>query len=66
DVITCEILGRTDGTPGVDYTVNAGLGFPMITGPVTNSGTVNHVLPAWDMACGLYAALAISAAVRRR
>nr|WP_202422409.1 CoA transferase [Gordonia sp. SID5947] len=66
DVITCEILGRTDGTPGVDYTVNAGLGFPMITGPVENAGTVNHVLPAWDVACGLYAALAISAAVRRR
>jgi 2-methylfumaryl-CoA isomerase len=66
DVITVEILGRTDGTPGVDYTVNAGLGFPMITGPVDHSGVVNHVLPAWDVACGLYAALAISSAVRRR
>ncbi|MFW0785501.1 CoA transferase [Gordonia sp. CPCC 206044] len=66
DVITCEVLGRTDGTPGVDYTVNAGLGFPAITGPVDHGGTVNHVLPAWDVTCGLYAALAISAAVRRR
>lgn len=66
DVITVEILGRTDGTPGVDYTVNAGVGFPMITGPVDHAGVVNHVLPAWDIACGLYAALAISSAVRRR
>lgn len=66
DVIVCEILGRTDGTPGVDYTVNAALGFPSITGPVDHAGAVNHVLPAWDVACGLYAALAISAAARRR
>ncbi|MDY6807615.1 MAG: CoA transferase [Actinomycetota bacterium] len=66
DVITLELLGRTDGTPGVDYTVNAGLGFPQITGPVGIAEPVNHALPAWDVACGLYAALAISAAVRRR
>ena len=33
DVITLELLGRRDGRPGVDYTVNAALGFPAITGP---------------------------------
>ncbi|WP_439030132.1 CoA transferase [Gordonia terrae] len=66
DVITLELLGRTDGTPGVDYTVNAALGFPSITGPTDYAGVVNHALPAWDVACGLYAALAITAAVRRR
>ncbi|MFZ2174418.1 MAG: CoA transferase [Rhodococcus sp. (in: high G+C Gram-positive bacteria)] len=66
DVITLEILGRRDGTPAVDYTVNAGLGFPQITGPVEHSGVANHVLPAWDVACGLYAALDVTAAVRRR
>ena len=66
DVITVEVLGRRDGTPGVDYTVNAALGFPSITGPVDHDGPVNHVLPAWDVACGLYAALAVTAAVRRR
>lgn len=53
DVITLELLGRTDGTPGVDYTVNAGLGFPSITGPLDENGepagVVNHVLPAWDV-----------------
>ncbi|MDL9938640.1 CoA transferase [Gordonia sp. ABSL1-1] len=66
DVITLELLGGSDGSPAVDYTVNAGLGFPTITGPVDHSGVVNHVLPAWDVVCGLYAALAITAAVRRR
>ncbi|VFA88427.1 CoA transferase [Gordonia paraffinivorans] len=66
DVITLALLGRADGTPGVDYTVNAALGFPAITGPTDYAGVVNHVLPAWDVACGLYAALAVTAAVRRR
>lgn len=66
DVITLELVGGTDGSPGVDYTVNAGLGFPMITGPTQHAGVVNHVLPAWDVACGLYASLVITAAVRRR
>lgn len=66
DVITLELLGRGDGSPAVDYTVNAGLGFPMITGPTTHNGVVNHVLPAWDVVCGIYAALAITTAVRRR
>lgn len=66
DVITVEVLGNRDGRPGVDYTVNAGLGFPMITGPTEHRGVVNHVLPAWDVACGLYAALVVTAAVRRR
>jgi 2-methylfumaryl-CoA isomerase len=66
DVITLELLGRADGTPAVDYTVNAGLGFPLITSPTDYDGVVNHALPAWDVACGLHAALAILAALRRR
>ncbi|EOM75290.1 2-methylfumaryl-CoA isomerase [Rhodococcus rhodnii] len=66
DVVTVEILGRRDGRPGVDYTVNAALGFPQITGPREHAGVVNHALPAWDVACGLYAALAVTSAVRRR
>ncbi|MGC0366041.1 2-methylfumaryl-CoA isomerase [Rhodococcus sp. 27YEA15] len=66
DVITLEILGRRDGTPAVDYTVNAALGFPFITGPENHSGVVNHTLPAWDVACGLHAALSVTAAVRHR
>ncbi|MBY8856176.1 CoA transferase [Nocardia sp. CA2R105] len=66
DVITLELLGRHDGRPAVDYTVNAALGFPQITGPLEHSGVVNHVLPAWDVAAGLHAALAVTAAVHRR
>jgi len=66
DVIHLQLLGRGDGSTGVDYTVNAATGFPFITGPVNQAGPVNHALPAWDVCCGLYAALAVVAAVRRR
>ncbi|MDN3356289.1 CoA transferase [Actinomadura sp. DC4] len=66
DLIHLQIRGRHDGRPAVDYTVNAATGFPLVTGPPEHSGPVNHVLPAWDVACGLYAALGIAAAERRR
>lgn len=66
DLIHLRVQGHSDGRPAVDYTVNAELGFPMITGPVGHEEPVNHVLPAWDIACGLYAALGITAAARRR
>ena len=66
DVIHVQLLGRGDGSTGVDYTVNAAVGFPFVTGPPDHAGPINHVLPAWDVCCGLYAALAVTAAVRRR
>jgi 2-methylfumaryl-CoA isomerase len=66
DVIHVQLLGRGDGSTGVDYTVNAGVGFPLVTGPADHAGPINHVLPAWDVCCGLYAALAVVTAVRRR
>lgn len=66
DLILLQIQGYQDGRSAVDYTVNAGMGFPMITGPESHTGPVNHVLPAWDIACGLYAAIAILAADRQR
>src|ERR1700758_253285 len=66
DVIHVQLLGRGDGSTGVDYTVNAAIGFPFVTGPADHAGPINHVLPAWDVCCGLYAALAVTAAVRRR
>lgn len=73
DLISLELLGRRDGRPGVDYTVNAALGFPAITGwvdgQVDGQGAgrvVNHALPAWDVAAGLHAALAVVSAVRER
>lgn len=66
DLIHVQIEGHHDGTPAVDYTVNAAVGFPMVTGPEGHADPVNHVLPAWDIACGLYSALGILAADRRR
>jgi 2-methylfumaryl-CoA isomerase len=66
DLIHVEVSGRADGGTGVDYTVNAGIGFPLITGPIELAEPVNHVLPAWDVACGVYAALAVTAALRHR
>jgi 2-methylfumaryl-CoA isomerase len=66
DLIHLQVLGRHDGSTGVDYTVNAAIGFPLVTGPANHAGPINHVLPAWDVSCGLYAALAVVAAVRRR
>ena len=66
DLIHVQLLGRGDGSTGVDYTVNAAVGFPFATGPADYDGPINHVLPAWDVACGLYAALAVMSALRRR
>ncbi len=66
DLIHVGIQGHHDGSAAVDYTVNAETGFPSVTGPTDHAGPVNHVLPAWDMACGLHAALAILAAERQR
>lgn len=66
DLIHLQIEGHHDGSAAVDYTVNAEIGFPLVTGPPDHSGPVNHVLPAWDVACGLYAAVGLLAAERRR
>ncbi|MFY9930880.1 MAG: CoA transferase [Streptosporangiaceae bacterium] len=66
DLIHLQILGYRDGRAAVDYTVNAETGFPLVTGPDALEGPVNHVLPAWDVACGLYAAVGLLAAERRR
>ncbi len=66
DLIHAEVSGRGDGGTGVDYTVNAAIGFPLVTGPAGLSTPVNHVLPAWDVTCGLYTALSVVTALRHR
>jgi 2-methylfumaryl-CoA isomerase len=66
DLIHLRIEGLHGGGPAVDYTVNANTGFPLVTGPEEHAGPVNHVLPAWDVACGLYAAIGILGAERHR
>ena len=68
DLISLRVMGWADGRTAVDYTVNAALGVPMMTGPadLPPDQPVNHVLPAWDLMTGAYAAFALLAAERRR
>jgi 2-methylfumaryl-CoA isomerase len=65
DMILLRLTGNRDGSAAVDYTVNAASGFPLVTGP-GGGQPVNHVLPAWDVAAGLYLATALLAAERHR
>jgi 2-methylfumaryl-CoA isomerase len=64
ELITVRIMGWADGSPALDYTVNNTVGYPMMTG--AGPEPVNHVLPAWDLISGAYAAFALLAAMRRR
>jgi len=66
DVIKVFIRGRSDGKAAVDYTINAEVGLPWLTGPIESGRPVNHVLPAWDLMTGVYASTAILAAERVR
>lgn len=69
DLIMVNLLGSSDGTSAVDYTVNCAAGFPFVTGNHHAKGPaypVNHVLPAWDALAGVNLALAILAAERHR
>jgi len=66
DIICARIMGWPDGSPALDYTVNAAVGVPLMTGPVDANSPVNHVLPAWDLLCGSYAAFVVLAAERNR
>lgn len=66
DAILLRLIGNRDGTAAVDYTVNAASGFPLVTGNGSGGAPVNHVLPAWDIATGLYLATALLAAERHR
>lgn len=65
DMILLRLTGNRDGSAAVDYTVNAASGFPLVTGP-GDGRPVNHVLPAWDIAAGLYLPTALLAAERHR
>ena len=64
DLITVRVMGWADGSPALDYTVNNAVGYPTMTG--AGPEPVNHVLPAWDLLSGAYAAFALLAAMRRR
>ena len=64
DLIMLRLIGSSDGTAAIDYTVNSAAGFPLATG--RGGEPVNHVLPAWDVAAGLYLATGFLAADRAR
>lgn len=64
DLITVRVMGMADGSPALDYTVNSAVGYPDLTG--AGPEPVNHVLPAWDLLTGAYAAFAMMAALHHR
>jgi 2-methylfumaryl-CoA isomerase len=67
DLITLRVMGWSDGATAHDYTVNAAVGIPYMTGPRDTGGEpVNHVLPAWDLLAGAYGAFVLLAAERHR
>lgn len=66
DLITLRVTGSSDGTSALDYTINSATGYPWMTGPVGHDRPVNNVLPAWDISCGLTAAVTLLSAERAR
>lgn len=62
DLISLSITGNHDGSSEVDYTVNPAVGIPAVTGSGGPDAPTNSVLPAWDLTCGLQAALALVSA----
>jgi len=66
DVICVRVMGWADGGPGVDYTINSAVGVPLMTGHPDDPRPVNHVLPAWDLLTGAFAAFNMVAALLAR
>lgn len=69
DLVMVNLVGSSDGTSAVDYTINCAVGFPFVTSQIpgkTGVNRVNHVMPAWDAVCGINVALAVLAAERYR
>ncbi|MBA2962300.1 MULTISPECIES: CoA transferase [Ramlibacter] len=66
DLIQFTLMGDRLGGSAVDYTVNARVGLPFMTGPRDGTGAVNHVLPAWDLITGQMVAVGLLAAERHR
>jgi 2-methylfumaryl-CoA isomerase len=66
DLVYVNIVGNPDETTAVDYTVNASSGIALATGTVGSSLPLNNALPAWDIATGLHAVIAMLAGERKR
>ncbi|HEX5586104.1 MAG TPA: CoA transferase [Acidimicrobiia bacterium] len=66
DLVYVNIIGSPDGSSEVDYTVNAASGIALATGTAGSALPLNNALPAWDIATGLHAVIALLAAERAR
>jgi len=66
DLICVRVMGWADGAQGMDYTINAALGLPLMTGPADDPRPVNHVLAAWDLLTGAYCAFGLVSALLAR
>ena len=66
DLICVRVMGWADGRPALDYTINASVGVPWMTGFPDDPRPVNHAFPAWDFITGAYAALSLVSAERAR
>lgn len=66
DLICVRVMGWADGAQGMDYTINAALGLPQMTGPADDTRPVNHVLAAWDLLTGAYCAFGLVSALLAR
>jgi 2-methylfumaryl-CoA isomerase len=66
DVVCVRVMGWADGRPALDYTINAAVGVPWMTGFPDDPRPVNHTFPAWDFITGAYAALSLVSAERAR
>ncbi|HEY3800190.1 MAG TPA: CoA transferase [Caulobacteraceae bacterium] len=66
DLICVRVMGWADSRPALDYTINAAVGVPWMTGFPDDPRPVGHAFPAWDFITGAYAALALVSAERSR
>lgn len=66
DLVCVRVMGWADGSQGMDYTINAALGLPQMTGPADDARPVNHVLAAWDLLTGAYCAFGLVSALLAR
>jgi 2-methylfumaryl-CoA isomerase len=66
DLICVRVMGWADGAQAMDYTINAALGLPQMTGPADDARPVNHVLAAWDLLTGAYCAFGLVSALLAR
>ncbi len=66
DLVCVRVMGWADGAQGMDYTINAALGLPLMTGPADDGRPVNHVLAAWDLLTGAYCAFGVVSALLAR